>query len=107
MQLCPRQCTPQHCAPAPNTQPYLLLSQERDASLACPAASTEQLAGSVLWKCFLRFGGTVVAGLLGLGALYFSFLCNGLSFDNRVPKVIGGDQRRNMTCGCWLALHGR
>jgi hypothetical protein len=44
----------------------------------------------VLWKCFLRFGGTVVAGLLGLGALYFSFLCNGASFDNRVPKVMHG-----------------
>ncbi len=38
-------------------------------------------------RCFLRFGGTVVAGILGLGALYFSFLCNGLSFENEPPKV--------------------
>lgn len=43
--------------------------------------------GSVIWKCFLRFGGTVVAGLLGLGSLYFAVLCNGLSFENHPPKV--------------------
>ena len=41
-------------------------------------------------RCALRFGGTVVAGILGLGALYFAVLCNGLSFENHPPKV-GGD----------------
>ncbi len=29
----------------------------------------------------------MVAGLLGLGALYFTYLCNGLSYDNRPAKV--------------------
>lgn len=43
--------------------------------------------GSVVWKSFLRFSGTVVAGILGLGALYFSVLCNGLSFENHPAKV--------------------
>ena len=37
----------------------------------------------------LRFGGTIVAGLLGLGALYFTVLCNGLSFENKPAKVGG------------------
>ena len=49
----------------------------------CDAAG----AGSVVWKCVLRFGGTLVAGILGVGALYFTVLCNGLSFENKPPKV--------------------
>lgn len=32
----------------------------------------------------------MVAGILGLGALYFAVLCNGLSFENHPPKVGGG-----------------
>ncbi|KAL4458781.1 hypothetical protein ABPG75_013646 [Micractinium tetrahymenae] len=48
----------------------------------------EPLLGSVIWKCMLRFGGTLVAGLLGLGALYFTVLCNGLSFEDRPAKFI-------------------
>lgn len=52
-----------------------------------PAPGLQPLLGSVIWKCVLRFGGTLVAGLLGLGALYFSVLCNGLSFEDRPAKV--------------------
>ncbi|KAL4435890.1 hypothetical protein ABPG77_000652 [Micractinium sp. CCAP 211/92] len=48
----------------------------------------EPLLGSVIWKCVLRFGGTLVAGLLGLGALYFSVLCNDLSFEDKPAKFI-------------------
>lgn len=29
----------------------------------------------------------MVAGLLGLGALYFTYLCNGLSYENKPAKV--------------------
>lgn len=47
----------------------------------------QPLLGSVIWKCVLRFGGTLVAGLLGLGALYFSVLCNDLSFEDKPAKV--------------------
>jgi len=54
----------------------------------CPALHCSLPAtGSVIWKTVLRFGGTVVAGVLGLGALYFTVLCNGISFENRPAKV--------------------
>jgi hypothetical protein len=44
----------------------------------------------------LRFGGTLLAGLLGLGVLYFTVLCNGLSFENKPAKVGVGQAGRQL-----------
>ena len=57
------------------------------AACSAPPTVSPPPAGSVIWKSVLRFGGTLVAGVLGLGALYFVYLCNGLSFENQPPKV--------------------
>lgn len=70
--------------PAHRTWPVQLITEPGNLPILQPAA---------LRRCALRFGGTVVAGILGLGALYFSVLCNGLSFENRPPKVRAGAVR--------------
>lgn len=48
----------------------------------------EPVAGGVVWKSILRIVATVAAGVLGLGAIYFTVLCNGLSYENRPAKFI-------------------
>eukprot|EP00887_Chlorella_sp_A99_P005115 scaffold25.g5115.t1 len=48
----------------------------------------EPVAGGVVWKAILRLGGTVAAGLLGLGAIYFTLLVNGLSYENQPGKFV-------------------
>ncbi|GAB4814515.1 hypothetical protein N2152v2_001561 [Parachlorella kessleri] len=68
--------------------PYHAVNERSTWTVFIVVAIHEPLAGSAVWKCVLRFGGTVVAGLLGLGALYFTYLCNGLSYENKPAKFI-------------------
>ena len=77
--------------PCPQISPTQALNHP-PASACLPAPS----AGSVIWKCVLRFGGTLLAGLLGLGVLYFTVLCNGLSFENKPAKVGVGQAGRQL-----------
>lgn len=44
-------------------------------------------AGGVIFKGLCRFVGTVLGGLAGLGSMYFTYLCNGLNYNNHPQKV--------------------
>lgn len=45
------------------------------------------LAGGVVFKGLMRLAGTILGGLAGMAAMYFTFLCNGASYDNQPAKV--------------------
>ena len=82
----------QKIQPCFQISPTQALTQQPSAWPSRPAPP----AGSVIWKCVLRFGGTLLAGLLGLGVLYFTVLCNGLSFENKPAKVGVGQAGRQL-----------
>lgn len=48
---------------------------------------THVLAGGVILKGSQRFLGTALGVALGLAALYFTYLCNGLTYANHPQKV--------------------
>ena len=44
--------------------------------------------GASLFKAGLRFAGTLLGGVLGLATMYFTYLCNGLTYDNHPQKFV-------------------
>ncbi|KAL6770813.1 hypothetical protein ACKKBF_B32780 [Auxenochlorella protothecoides x Auxenochlorella symbiontica] len=48
----------------------------------------EPMTGSVIIKGFQRLLGTVLGAVLGLGVLYFTYLCNGLTYVSHPQKYI-------------------
>lgn len=41
-----------------------------------------------MFKGLLRMVGTVIGGAAGLGAMYLTFLCGGLSYSNSHPQKV-------------------
>ena len=50
-------------------------------------AILEPSTGGVIFKAIQRFAGTVLGGAAGVGAMYFTYLCNGLTYDNHPQKA--------------------
>ena len=44
--------------------------------------------GASLFKAGLRFAGTLLGGVLGLATMYFTYLCNGLTYANHPQKFV-------------------
>ncbi len=68
------------------------------------AVASVAVAGSVIFKAVMRFVGTVLGGAAGLGATYFTLLCNGLNYDNRPQKVRWQPIAVHFWCGGFVLL---